>query len=388
MLELNWLQAIALIGGAVVATGAHGFKTHEPINPTSAATAAMGRSGYLLLERWPAPLLNPAWLPPECSPYQTNPRHRVHHGFTTRPAIEPKTDPHCDPPKVEARLPVLETSEGTAKLVGISGSDRQIEFLLDNLGQPLSVGASTDVGLRLDDGTMLVVFRQYRARSLVFNDLSQLGLETIDVSLAEVTGFGVQRAYRIASKWTIGIQLFWLQVRAKNLTAPILDAAAVKQIRNIGNLNTGRGLGVHSAIMYRPHHRSFAVGIIARNIGDTSFDPLINDRPVPHFSQEVTLAWERPIQVHNRRGGLSLAYNDVFTDYESNPLKKMHAGAWFNPWAKWRLLGGLNQGNGTLGIGWDAPRFALYGAAVRDELGDKIGFRSDQQYIISLRFGF
>jgi hypothetical protein len=171
-----------------------------------------------------------------------------------------------------------------------------------------------------------------------------------------------------------------------------------KETTGIGyrvNANEGLGIGLDAGIIFAlPWDGLPTIGLVARNIGDTSFS---QKAPYPHATGEpkgkdrLPLSYDGGISISpriGRKSKLTIAadYRDIRNAYGTSALRRINTGMEFNIARTFLFRVGVSQGYWTAGIGLQSKFGSMDLGTYSEEL-DRSGFRKVEDRRLSLRFG-
>lgn len=168
-----------------------------------------------------------------------------------------------------------------------------------------------------------------------------------------------------------------------------LSLSSIGATEGVG-IGTDAGLIIAAPIAWLP-----TIAAVYRDVGRTTYDlrpgifSSLSERPDSTPSTLDVAAAIFPIVGNRARLSWTAEYRDVLNvDKETDPMRRIHAGAEFNFADALFIRGGMNQRYWTAGLELDIVNYQFQAASYGEDLGDSLTHKEDRRYVFKFSFRF
>ena len=287
--------------------------------------------------------------------------------------------------------PALEISSDTRTLIkDVSGSQQDgslIKTLTKHIGDNQHIGFSNFSGLLLRRAALGVVTSN-ETNVLVYKDPDQGGLEAVNADLYSTSG----ATFTLADAFYGGHMLLGATIGYYTRAQAELDVGLL-EAQNLESTDDLFGSGITSpvtigAMFDLTGKGDKSLGITVHNVGDASVAETSTNGHVDNLKQRIDLGYASSTSSKAAVARILVDYVDATSAYTSNVYKKLHVGGEIKLGNLLGVTAGFNQGGPCAGVYTDLWIFRVDGGFYTEELGDKVGLRSDMRYFFRLKAGF
>lgn len=166
----------------------------------------------------------------------------------------------------------------------------------------------------------------------------------------------------------------------------------------LSSIGAGEGVGVGSdtgILITAPITWLPTLSAVYRDVGRTTYDlrpgifSSLSARPDSTPSTLDVAAAIFPITGKRARMSWTAEYQDVMNAYkETDPMRRIHAGAEFNFADALFIRGGMNQRYWTGGLELDIVNYQFQAASYGEDIGDSTTHKEDRRYVLKFSFRF
>ena len=290
--------------------------------------------------------------------------------------------------------PMVEVSKNTRDIVtqaSNSSSSNAVDTVKESIGKPAHIGVSDFSGLILRRAAIGVVATSH-ADLLAFDDPNAGGLEAVHASADETLGLTFTVADKLFSDhFMVGVTAKYLQRGRGDISASAADADTLKdRLKDKNNfIATGTGMGADVGMMFRGGGRiNPSFGLTVNDVGDTHVQPAKTTTLDLGLKQTINagVAIEPGTKFSHIK--LLFDYHDIASAVIKDPRQKSHIGTEISVLDTVGVTAGVNEGYPTAGLYADIYFVRLDLGMYTEEVGDRVGTRPDQRYMLRLRMGF
>jgi len=286
--------------------------------------------------------------------------------------------------------PAFEISSDTRSLVkdmtSSQGGDT-VSMLTQHIGSNQHIGFSNFSGILLRRAAIGIVTSN-ETDVLVYKDPAQGGLEAVLADLYSTTGLTFTLADSFyGGKMLLGMTIAYYKRAQAELEVGLLEAQSLNDTSNIFGYGTTSPVTLGAMFPLGAKNDS-SIGVTVHNLGDAHVSPETSDMSVDNLKQRIDVGYASTTSSKAATARLLVDYVDATSAYTTNFYKKLHVGAEINLGKRLGFSAGLNQGGPCAGVFVDAWLGRIDGGFYTEELGDKVGLRSDMRYFLRLKTGF
>ncbi len=287
--------------------------------------------------------------------------------------------------------PQVEFSQATrdfVRQISVEEADA-VETVRENIGKPNHIGTQNFSGILLRRAA-LGAFVSGNVNLLAYKDPNYGGLETIDAEITENAGLTFSLAEKFGKAWMIGVTGKYLQRGRGGIVASVADSdEATEKLEDTESLlGQGTGGGADIGALWKGNGRSQPTfGILVANAGDTAINSETGTDQSLDLKQTVNVGFSVAPGTKFSRVRLLLDVRDILSQVQTNDRKKIHLGAELTVRDIFGVSVGMNQGSPTFGAYTDLWLMRFDAGIYTQEIGERVGKRSDARYYFRFKVG-
>jgi hypothetical protein len=223
---------------------------------------------------------------------------------------------------------------------------------------------------------------------LVYKDPAQGGLEAVDANLYSTAG----ATFSLADSFyngglLIGGTIGWYQRAQAELQLGLLEAQNMDSSEDIFGYGTTSPVTL-GAMLVSSGKTPSTFGLTVHNLGDAHVSPNSQGMQVDNLKQRIDAGYS--VQTSSKAATAKFLVDvvDVTSRYTSDIYKKLHVGGEITLVNRLGLSAGLNQGGPCAGMFLDLWLARIDAGFYTEEVGEKVGLRSDMRYFGRIKVGF
>ncbi len=286
--------------------------------------------------------------------------------------------------------PGLEISSDTRSLVkelaSSEGGDT-ISLLTQHIGSNQHIGFSNFSGILLRRAAIGIVTSN-ETDVLIYKDPSQGGLEAVNADLYSTSGLTFTLADSFyGGKMLLGMTIAYYKRAQAELEVGLLEAQAMNDTSDIFGYGTTSPVTIGAMFPFGSKNDS-SIGVTVHNLGDAHVSPDSAEMSVDNLKQRIDVGYASTTSSKAATARLLVDYVDATGAYTTNFYKKLHVGGEIALGKRLGFSAGLNQGGPCAGVFVDAWLARIDVGFYTEELGEKVGLRSDMRYFLRMKTGF
>lgn len=223
---------------------------------------------------------------------------------------------------------------------------------------------------------------------MVYKDPDQGGLEAVDANLYSTAG----ATFSLADSFyngglLIGGTIGWYKRAQAELELGLLEAQNMDSSEDIFGYGTTSPVTL-GAMLVSSGKNPTTLGVTVHNLGDAHVSPNEEGMAVDNLKQRVDVGYT--VQTSSKAATAKFLVDvvDVTSRYTNDIYKKLHVGGEISLVNRLGLSAGLNQGGPCAGMFLDLWLARIDAGFYTEEVGEKVGLRSDMRYFGRIKIGF
>ncbi len=287
--------------------------------------------------------------------------------------------------------PAVEVSSSTRSLISdvatSDGGGETISTLTKHIGSNQHIAFSNLTAIVLRRAA-IGILSSTDTNVLVYKDPDQGGLEAVDASLYSTTGatFSLADSFYNGS-FLIGGTLAWYQRAQAELEIGLLEAQSLDTSDDLFGYGTTAPVTL-GAMFVMSGKTPSSIGVTVHNLGDAHVSPAESGMSVDNLKQRIDLGYSIQTNSKVATAKFLVDFIDLSSRYTTDAYKKLHLGAEVSLAKRFGFSAGLNQGGPCAGLFADLWILRADVGFYTEEIGEKVGLRSDMRYFARLKAGF
>lgn len=339
-----------------------------------------GKGGVTFLDGMPANLYNASRISPTCRKIQleAKPEAQENKKRKKKKSEKPK-NPDCAL-SYDVAFPAAALSLTTFKLADVHGAAQLTNFVLKNIGKPMSADTALLVsvsGYRYG----FSAFQNEQANALVYDDVENgLGAQALKIRWSETSGLQFAKMIPLSHDIFLGLTPKWIFQKNHYFYSGLADLSKLQHVAKEMSVKSGSGLGMDLSASYgKPSEESVLTSIMIRNLGDSSLTSSPFGKKVRGKIKQtidISTGYRLIGETPESRLDLAFDYSDLLGREDSDVLKNTHLASVLTRHSL-NFLFGINSGNFTFAFRYAVQNFEFTIGQYTEELGSKIGLRPD-----------
>lgn len=286
--------------------------------------------------------------------------------------------------------PGVEVSSDTRSLVAdvatSEGGGETISTLTKHIGSNQHIAFSNLTAIVLRRAA-IGVLSSAETNVLVYKDPDQGGLEAVDANLYSTAG----ATFSLADSFyngglLLGATTAWYQRAQAELELGLLEAQNLDNSEDLFGYGTTAPVTLGAMLVSSGKNPS-TVGVTIHNLGDAHVSAAQAGMSVDNLKQRIDVGYA--VQTNSKVATAKFLVDviDVGSRYTSDIYKKLHIGTEVALARRLGFSAGLNQGGPCAGLFVDLWLVRADVGFYTEEVGDKVGLRSDMRYFARIKAG-
>ncbi|MFK7873073.1 MAG: hypothetical protein AB8C84_07870 [Oligoflexales bacterium] len=308
---------------------------------------------------------------------KTNNRDEVDNFLDMFPYLkkDPKPKKSCE--YTEVIWPSFEFSKTYTDLFRIKSDDEIAIHLINHIGDLHIFLSQFKIGY-IHNKTAYGLEVQESVSVLIFNNIEDLGLESIQIKRQRILNSFYAMTYSFNKKIHLGMKIALSQVNIFEKTSAITDVSALKDFSKIKNLEQGFSPAIDLSITWKNH-----LGLTVKNITNRPYKKNLFFKKITNNQRTLNLSLSTPqYSLLGLSYQAAVDFSKLNNPYQEQFLNRLHMGVKISKkWLSWST--GLNQGNITNSLRGSFHNHEIAIGHIGYDHDEDLGFRQSERLFIT-----